>query len=312
MAEAVARYLTNLACLVKLEVSYGTDSTPTGMANAMQMVDVTLTPMDGTEVERGLLKPYMGHQGVILTGGHVSLQGSVELVGSGDPGTPPPYAALLRACGLAETITPDTDVTYNPISGAFEAASLYYNLDGVRHIALGVRGSLTLSLVPQQIPRIVFSMKGLAGTISDTALPTADFDGWIDPLPVNKLNTQMSLHGWTAIAESLSLDLAHTVTPRLLIGEESIKISNRKTTGSAVVQATSLATKNWFGIAGAHTKGALHVQHGNADGNIVEIDAPKVQIGRPTQGGADNIANYTLPLMLTPDAGNDELVLTFR
>ena len=79
-----------------------------------------------------------------------------------------------------------------------------------------------------------------------------------------------------------------------------------------MVQATSLATKNWFGIAGAHTKGALHVQHGATDGNIVEIDAPKVQIGRPTQGGADNIANYTLPLMLTPDAGNDELVLTFR
>lgn len=312
MAESVARFVSSLAVLAKLEGTYGTDSTPTGLANAVQLVDVTLTPMAGSEAERGLMLPYMGHQGVILTGTHVGLQASVELVSSGEPGTPPPYGALLRACGMHETITVDTDVVYNPVSRSFESAVIYYNLDGVRHILLGARGSLTLSLVPSQIPRIALNLLGLSGTITDTELPTVDLAEFIDPLPVNNANTSMSLHGWSAIAESLNLDLAHTLSPRMLIGEESIKISGRKATGTAVVQATSLATKNWFGIAGAHTKGALHVQHGTVDGEIVEIDAPAVQIGRPTQGATDGIANYSLPLMLTPDTGNDDLVLTFR
>ncbi|MNL80088.1 hypothetical protein D3C87_2068410 [compost metagenome] len=80
--------------------------------------------------------------------------------------------------------------------------------------------------------------------------------------------------------------------------------------GTAVVEAASLATVDWFAIAQAATKGALAVQHGTAAGNIVTFDAPKVQIGRLTQGSSQGIANYSLPLMLTPDAGNDELTIT--
>lgn len=316
MAESAARYLQNLAVLFKLDAAgganYAVDTTPTGEANAIQMVDVTLTPIAGAEAERGLTKPYMGHQGVILTGSYLQLQGSVELVGAGAAGDAPPFSQLLQACGFAEELTEDVDAVYTLKSNAFASGSLYYNLDGVRHIGLGTRGTLQLSLVPQQIPRITFNLMSLLGTISDQALPAADYAAFIDPVPVNKANTTLSLHGYSAITESLNLDMGGQVEPRMLIGEESIKITGRRATGSVVVQATSLATKNWFSIAQAHTKGALAVQHGTAAGNIVKIDAPKVQIGRPTQGVSQGIANYSLPLMLTPDVGNDELQLTFK
>ncbi|HEV7345780.1 MAG TPA: phage tail tube protein [Devosia sp.] len=312
MAESTARFVRNLAALAKIEADYSTDAVPTGLLNAMQFNDVTVDPMAGGEVSRDLLLPYMGHQGVILTGTHGTLRGSVELAGAGAAGDVPAFGALLRMCGMAETITADTDVQYNPISTGFEAGTIYYNLDGVRHILLGCRGTLTLSLVPSQIPRVTYDFKGLSGTISDSPLPTIDLDAFIDPVPVNKANTTMSLHGWSAIAESLSLDLAATVEPRFLIGEESIKITDRRTTATSVVQAASLATKDWFAIAKAHTKGVLAVQHGTVAGNIVEIDAAGVQIGRVTQGATQGIANYSLPLMLTPVSGNDEFVLTFR
>lgn len=312
MAESTPRYVSNMAALFKIEADYGTDAVPTGAANAIQFNDVTAQPMAGGEVDRGLMLPYMGHQGVILTGTHGTLQGSVELAGSGAAGTAPAFGPLLRACGMAEVIEVGEDVVYHPVSSAFAAGSLYYNLDGVRHILLGCRGTFTLSLVPSQIPRLTFDLKGLSGTISDTALPTVDLTDFQIPLPVSKANTTMSLHGWSAIAESLSIDLGGTVEPRFLIGEESIKITDRKATGTSVVQATSLATKNWFAIAAAHTKGALAVQHGTAAGNIVKINAAGVQIGRPTQGESQRIANYSLPLMLTPTAGNDEFTLTFE
>lgn len=316
MAESVARYISNLAVLAKIEADYGTDAAPTGSANAMQLLDVTLTPLDGSEEERNLIKPFMGNQGAILTQTHVSLQASVELCGSGTAGTAPAFGVLLRAAGFHETIVEEegvaVSVEYNPVSSGFEAVSFYYNLDGVLHKFTGARGKASLSLVPSRIPRLTFDFKGLIGTISDTALPETDETAFIDPLPVSKINTSATLHGWSAIAESLAIDMGSTIIPRMLIGEESIKYSGRKPTGTAVVQAASLATVNWFSIAKAHTKDALHVQHGGTAGNIVEIDAPKVQIGRLTQGQTDGIANYSLPLMLVPDSGNDELILTFR
>ena len=312
MAESTPRFLVNLAALFKIETGYKTDAVPTGLANAIQFSDVTVVPMAGGEVSRDLLLPYMGHQGVILTGTHGTLQGSVELAGAGGAGVVPAYGPLLRACGMHETVSVGEDVVYNPISGSFESGTIYYNLDGVRHILLGCRGTFSLSLVPAQIPRLVFDFKGIAGTITDTPLPEVDLTDFTVPVPVNDANTSMTLFGWDAIAESISIDLAGTVEPRFLIGEESMKITGRKSTGTAVVQATSLATKNWFAIAGAHTKGALAVQHGIAAGNIIEIAAAGVQVGRVTQGSSQGIANYSLPLMLTPVAGNDEFTLTVR
>lgn len=313
MAESTARYLANMATLVKIEgVSYGTDAVPTGLLNAVQFNDVTVDPMAGGEASRDLLLPYFGHQGVILTGTHGTLKGSVELAGAGAAGDVPGYDALLRACGMHQTVMAATSVQYNPISRSFESATIHYNLDGVRHVLLGCRGTFSFSLVPSQIPRFTFDFKGLSGTITDTALPTVDLDAFVDPIPVNKANTTMSLFGWSAIAESIGIDLAAAVEPRFLIGEESMKITGRKSTGTAVVQAASLATKDWFALAKNHTKGPLTVQHGTVAGNIIDIEADGVQLGRVTQGATQGIANYSLPLMLTPVAGNDEFILTVR
>lgn len=213
---------------------------------------------------------------------------------------------------MAEVIDAGVSVTYSPVSTGFTSTSVYFNVDGVRHILLGARSTLTASLTPQQIPRWRFSMLGLLGTIADQALPVVDLSDFIPPVPVSKANTVLELFGWTAIAESLALDLGGQLSPRMLIGYEGIKINDRRPSGTAVVEATSLATKDWFGISRAHTKGELSVVHGTTAGNIVEIVAPKTQLGLPTQGATDNIVNYSLPLMFTPDGGNDELTFTFR
>lgn len=308
----MARYVRKLAVLAKTEAAYGTDPTPTGGANAMQMTNVQVEPMAGQSVSRDLLFPYLGHQGVLLTGTHGTIAGDIEIAGSGAAGTAPAWGPLLKACGFAETIDVGVDVQYNPISATFSSVTIYYNLDGVQHILLGCRGSMSLSLVPLQVPRMRFSFTGLSGTITDVALPAVTLTGFTKPVPVNKANTTMTLHGWTAIAESLSIDIANQVEPRFLIGEESVEIVDRMSTGSAVVVATSLATKDWFSIAAAETLAALAVQQGTVAGNIITLAAPKVQIGRPTQGVSQGIANYSLPLMLRPSAGDDELVITAK
>lgn len=308
----MARFVRKLAVLAKIETVYGTDAAPTGSTNAILMTEASLTPMAGSEESRDLLLPYLGNQGVVLTGDHVILEGSVEIAGSGTAGTAPAYGPLLRACGLSETIDAGISVTYEPVSAGFEAVSIYYNLDGVRHVLLGARGSVTFEMTPQRIPRYRFRFLGLSGTITDQALPTVDHSAFQTPIVVNKANTTVSLHGVSAPIERLSFDLGNQVEPRLLIGYEGIELTDRRAAGSVTVQAGTLAEKDWFAIAKARTRGAIAVVHGTAAGNIVETNGPKVEVGRPTQGSSQGIANYTLPLMFVPDVGNDELSIVVK
>lgn len=143
-------------------------------------------------------------------------------------------------------------------------------------------------------------------------MPAVTLTGFKKPAPVNKANTTLTLHGVACVAESLSVDLGAAVEPRLLIGNDSVEITDRKATGRAVIEATSLATKNWFATHLASTRAALDFGHGVGAGNIVEIDAPAVEIGAPEQGQSQGILTYSLPLMFVPNAGDDELVITVR
>ncbi len=307
------RFIRKLALFAKIETVYGTDPTPTGMADAMLATNAVLTPMAGGEESRALLLPHLGHQGVILTGEHAILEFSIEMAGAGAAGDVPAYGPLLRACGLSQTIDAGVSVEYEPVSSAFEAVTLYYNLDGVRHIMLGCRGSMTLEMTPQRIPRYRFRYLGLKGTITDQALPSIDVSDFVKPVEVSRANTTLSLHGYAGPTEAFTFDLGNQVEPRLLVNHESIQLVDRNTVGSATMVAALLATVNWFTAAAARTRGALAVVHGTAAGNIVEIASAGVEVGRPVQGGSQGIANYQVPLMFCPsDAGNDEFTITVK
>ena len=308
----MAYKIAKLACLSKIEATYGTDSVPTGAANAMQLNDVTFTPLQSGTEERGIMLPWLGHQGSYLTSPHMQIDFQVEIAGSGAVGTAPAYGDILRACGLSQTISAGVSVVYDPVSSGEEAVSLYFHRDGAKYIMLGCRGTVRMEFAPQRKPRLHFSLKGLIGPVADAALPTADYSGFIEPATASKTNTTLTIHGDVQIGESLSINMGVVVEPRFLIGFEGMQITDRKVTGSAVVEAAPFATKNWFDVATAETKAALQLVHGTVAGNIVQIDAPKVQIGAPSEGSSQGVVNYTLPLELTPDAGDDEFSITVR
>jgi len=309
----MARYFRKLVLLAKTETTPGTDAVPTGAANAILATNVSFTPIEGEEVDRDLMLPYLGDNGIVLAGTHAKIDFEIEIAGSGTAGTAPAYGPLLRACGMAEVVTAGTSVVYNPISGSFEAVSLYANWDGVNHILLGCRGNVSLSFAPGKIPHYKFALVGLLGTVADVALPTATLTAFKAPLVVSKANTPtFALHGVSAPGESLDLDLGQKVEPRLLIGFESIEITDRNASGTAVIEARPIATINWFDKAQKRTRGALSLIHGTVAGNIVQIDAPQVEIGKPSQGNSQGVITYSLPLRLCPATGNDELTITVK
>lgn len=307
------RYQRKLAVLAKIETVYGTDPVPTGEANAILCTDVKFEPLAADVISRNLYQSYFGAQQTMLAAEHVTMSFKVELAGSGTPGVAPGWGPLMRACACAETITEDTDVVYTPVSGAFESVTQYFNLDGVLHKFLGARGNVKATLAPKAIPYLDYSFTGLLVPAVDAALPSQTLTAFQQPLPVSKTNTPVfSMHGYSAIAESFELDFGNQVELRNLIGEDSVQIVDRQSSGSMVIEAASIATKDWFAIARARTRGALAVQHGTVNGNIVEIAGPKLQINAPSYGETQGIVNITLPFAPIPDTGNDEWSITVR
>ena len=307
---AVRRW-KKLAILHKLETVYGTSAAPLA-ADAIIASNVSFTPLEAEEVSRDLMLPYMGNQGVVLAAEHGRIEFDVEIAGAGAAGDVPRYGSLLRAAGFIETITADTSVEYEIIEDAAESGTIFFISDGVQHVFVGGRCNLSLTFTPKQIPKYRVTFLGLLGAISDVALPVVTKTGWVDALVVKKSTTVMSLHGWGNIAESLSVELGNTLTPRFLIGDERILTSDRSSTGTAVVEARHMSEANWFAKAQSRARGALSLVHGTAVGNIVEITAPAVEIGKPTQGQTDGIVNYTLPLSFCPVNGMDELKIIVR
>lgn len=312
MSLSAPRYLNKMACLTKIEATYGTDATPLP-ADRIIMSNVTFRPLVAQRLSRDLVLPYNGNQGVMLTDMYTTIEGDIELAGSGAAGTPPLWGTMARICGLRELVTATTDVRYKRADDPLESASIYFVMDRVRHILLGARGTAVLTWSSSGIPRMRVTISGLLGIITDlVSNPVVSRAGWITPVPVSKANTTMTLHGWSAVAESLSINIGNTVTPTFRIGDEAILISGGSASGTTVVQAKKLADVNWFALAQARTRGALAFQHGKTAGNIIELNATAVEIGEPEPGNWNGILNYSLALDYCVTNGFDDFELICR
>lgn len=305
----------NAALLVKIETTYGTDAAPTGAANAVLVSDLKMRPMDMETVSRDLIRPFLGSSEQMPTKIYNGGEFSVELAGSGAAGTVPAMGPLLRACGFAETVTAGIKVDYLPVSTGFESVTFHMNLDGVLHKGVGARGTVTFSLKNNDRPMANFNFSGLFVPIVDAALPTVNLAAWQKPLPCNRTNTPtFTLHSYAAMLDDLQIDMGNQVVYRGLIGgAEFVRLTDRKATGSVLMEAVKVADKDWWTSIRNVVSAPLSLVHGLVAGNIVEVAAPNVQIHTPDYQEQDGILMLGAKLAFTPGAtGNDEVKITFR
>ena len=243
---------------VKKESTYGTDSTPAG-TDALLVRNLEITPIEADVVSRDLIRNYLGNSPQLLANTRVSITFQVEMAGSGTAGTAPRYGGILQACGLSETIVASTSVTYAPVSSSFSSATIYFNNDGIRHIMTGCRGTFTLNAEVGQIPTIDFTMIGVYNAPTDTALPTTTYSAQASPLIFRQGNTSgFQFFSYAGCLQSVSLDIANETVYRELVGcTKEVQITNRAPNGTVMIEAVSLATKDFFSIAQTETTGTL-------------------------------------------------------
>lgn len=205
------------------------------------------------------------------------------------------------------------NVQYRPVSASFGSSSIYFNIDGVLHKALGSRGTFSLSMPLNQIPTLDFDMMGIYVEPTDTAAPTVVFTNQATPKIFNSNNSKgFSLLGFSGCLSSISMDLANEMVYRELVGcNKEVLITDRNPTGEFVIEAPTIATKNFWNDATSDATGLFTIAHGTT-GNGVSIVAPKMDINNPTYSDQDGIHMLNIPCSALPGAsGNDELIFTF-
>ena len=299
--------------LIEAESSYGTDP---GMATSTVVLvrDLSITPQSSDVVNREVVRPFLGASEQLLANTRVECTFSVELAGSGTAGAAPRYGDALKACGFSESIVSNTSVTYAPVSSSFSSITIHYNVDGVRHIVSGCRGTFTINASVGEIPSIDFTFTGVYATPTDSALPTVSYGNQATPLIFKNGNTtNFQLYSFAGALQSLTLEVGNTLVYRELVGgTKEVLLTDRAATGSVMIEAPTLAQKDYFSAALIdYTLGNLQVTHGTQAGNIVQFTSSKVDIGDVNYGEMDGVTMLEIPYTLIPSTSGDEMSLVY-
>jgi len=299
--------------LIEAESSYGTD--PTMASSTVVLVtDLSITPQSSDVVNRDVVRPFLGASEQLLANTRVECTFSVELAGSGTAGAAPRYGDAIKACGFAEAIVSNTSVTYTPVSSSFSSISIHYNVDGVRHIVTGCRGTFTVNAEVGAIPTIDFTFTGIYNAPTDNALPTIAYGNQATPLIFKNGNTTgFQLLSYAGALQSLTMDAGvSTVYRELVGGTKEVIITDRASNGTVTIEAPTIAQKDYFTAALTDsTLGNLQFLHGTTAGNKVQLISSKVDIGDVNYGEMDGVAMLEIPYTLVPSAANNEVSLIY-
>lgn len=293
------------------EAAYGA-GVSLSAANYQRVFDLNITP-EGEEITDEAERGYEGAHEDIPHGEHVSVSYKTHLFGSGTAGTPPPFAAALLACRLAEVVDPGVSVTYVLASDMGGSAAANIRIGNNLHEIVGMRGMVEI-VFEKGVPKLSWQFKGLwqEPTHTAAAMPVVDNAPWLHFVPTGPgRTTNASLHGQSVKPYSLSLNPGNEPIYDESLTSAEILFAGRDGSGKIQIEAPTLDVINFFERSSKRTHGSLSISHGPA-GSRATLACPHVQVKKPVYTKLDNgNVGYDMDFKLLPLLGNDEFSLMF-
>lgn len=319
------RAIRDTVILAKAEVTYGVDPVPTGAADALLVSEVSINPLVAQNVNRDLVRGFLGGSDQLVGPAYVEVSFSVEFVGSGTPTTAPAWGKLLKACGMAETVQ-TASVDYTPDPTPTDSLTIYYYLSGQVHKLLGARGTFQIAAGVGERPLLKFRFIGKDGGLTTATNATPTLTAWKTPLVVTDANTADIIFGtltYTAAtgiisggtaytSKGLQFDYGASVQFQPLVGSEPVEINSRECTAAVSLDLTAAQAVTWMTELKANTTVGMGFTHGVAAGYIVAAHMPVVQRVNPTVEDFNGNALHAYQLRVLPSSGNDEVRLISR
>jgi hypothetical protein len=303
--------------IAKIETTYGTDPSPVGGSDAVQVTNLEVTPIESDNVQAASYQGFLGNstRGTLVANKRVSVTFDVELSGSGTAGTAPAFGPLLKSCGLSETTSAGVSVTYAPVSSSFSSATIYCFYDGTRHKITGARGTVSFNLTAGQFAVASFQFIGIYNAPDGTALSGSfTVANQAAAIEVNDTNvTTATFHGVTSSRiESFDMALNNELLYKETASSQEVLITNRAPGGTAVIEAPAVGTTDFFAKAVAVATGSTSLVLGATAGNIVTMNAAQTDITGCSYADTNGVIALSMPYLALPTtAGNNEASLVF-
>lgn len=304
--------------LLKLETTEGTDAGPSTAANALKVLNYTPVFMDADQKVRKIEKAFFGAAPVAMSAFKRGATFDMEIHGGGQAAgtTVPPWMIPAQLAGFGAPVVGASSVTLSPITSGIKSATHWGYIDDLLLKTLGARASLGFRIEDDEYPIFNFNLLGRPpAALAEQAVPTnPTIAGYIDPILSSTENTTFTLDGYALALRRWEMNSNSDNALRSLIGPaDRIKMSNRSWSGTIVGRIPDLATKDYFAKIRPGTTMPAQCIQGTASGNIVQIDAPKLQItGNVDISEEGGEAMLSMPVTAIPNLGNDEIMFTSK
>ncbi|MDO9277131.1 MAG: phage tail tube protein [Polaromonas sp.] len=316
----MSRLIRKTVILAKIETTSGTDATPTGSANALQVSDLSITPLDASNIDMNYIRAYFGNTESLVGTASVKCSFTVNLAGAGTAATAPAWGALMLGCGHSEStdlITVDR-VEYLPATDQLKTLSIYWYDDGVLHKLLGCFGNVKLSAKSGEAPKLTFDFTGLDGGVTAVSNTAPTLTAWKTPVPITKANVTDIQFGCTYTAGELSagtaynstgltLDWGNAVAFAPMLATEQVMLTDRKMVGTLSLDLTAAQEVTMMTSVKANATQSIGFVIGNTTGNKIMLHMPAVQLINPKKEDFNGMRLIGFDMRILPVAGNDEL-----
>ncbi|MGQ8367138.1 hypothetical protein [Glaciecola sp. 1036] len=276
---------------------------------AMQTKGLGVEPWITEQVTRDLDDGKNGAQPVIHTGEMIKISGAFEMAGSGTANTPVAFAAMLQMAGMDQVTQADKVVHSRILNAASETdGTIYFWWEGMYHILLAGKASLSIAAKVGEIGYINFEAQGVYGGTLSGSIPQGDFSAFTLPEEFSKQNTSFSLDGQAL--NCTSFEMAQNNSIELDEGTEvkQIFIDDWDEEVKVTVETPELATFDPFAIARSNTFVPLEFTQGITAGRIFKVASTAAQIITITPG--EHKGKATWELTMKAIRGNDCVLTT--
>lgn len=319
----MAKSYDRKAAVFKIETTEGTDAAPTGLANAVRTINYQPTFMDAEQRVRAIDKAYMGANPVAHYAFKRGASFGVEMAGSGTATGVPAWMILNQMCGFAAGTVGASSVVQNGSTGAIPSMTHWAAfLDEINSAnsflfkCVGGKSTLGFRIADDEIPAFSYGYMGRppANLAEEGAMLVPTIAGQAEPVIASTENTTFTLDGFALPLRSIELGSNADLELRSLIGpQDFIAYRDDNWNGNIVAEVPTLSAKDYFGKIRPSSTMVMAITHGTVAGNIVQIDAPKLQIsGNVSLSEEQGKMMMTMPVTLLPNAGNDEVVFTSK
>jgi hypothetical protein len=220
-----------------------------------------------------------------------------------NPDTPPAITNLLKASGLKETITDDSDVTYTVNQESLSPATAIVYVDGKKRVADGIVCNFKLSGEVGSCAMVEFSAKGYTDILDvNEANPDVSLDSEALMI-VNKVSA-VSVGGNTFNLESFDFDLGNDIQDIYAVGLAQFERSNFDAKISLTGYKDSADT-TWADLSSQDLK-SIVITLGNGTGKTVTLTIDSARPLTPSESDKSGKMSITKEFRCVKDATSSE------